>query len=158
MTKDVINGLKKNVNIKFFYKLPCSYWDEGFEYIIVGDSLESDPNTVIYSIEEWLQLMESGSLLPYICGTLPKKYKLKEYLNMYKKPDILALRRYINKLTNVHSIFRESIWGKQLIQENKIYGIDPYKEMEFDPQKAKQEFDIVVDPIYKKYIYDQTIQ
>ena len=30
--------------------------------------------------------------------------------------------------------------------------------MEFDPQKAKQEFDIVVDPIYKKYIYDQTIQ
>lgn len=109
MTKDVINSLKKNVNIKFFYKLPCSYWDEGFEYIIVGDSLESDPNIVIYSIEEWLRLMESGSLLPYICGTLPKKYKLKEYLNMYKKPDVLALRKYINKLTNVHSIFRESI-------------------------------------------------
>lgn len=52
MTKDVINSLKKNVNIKFFYKLPCSYWDEGFEYIIVGNSLESDPNIVIYSIEE----------------------------------------------------------------------------------------------------------
>lgn len=157
MTKNIIDSLKKNVNIKFFYKLPCSYWDEGFEYIIVGDSLESDPNIVIYSIEEWLQLMESGSLLPYICGTLPKKYKLKEYLNMYKKPDMLALRRYINKLTNIHSIFRESIWGKQLIQEGRVYRIDPYKEMEFDPQKAKQEFDIAVDPIYKKYIYDHVV-
>ena len=125
-----------------------------FSFERVSEITQEDFNRIIYSIEEWLQLMESGSLLPYICGTLPKKYKLKEYLNMYIKPDVLALRKYINKLTNVHSIFRESIWGKQLIREGKINRIDPYKEMEFDHKKAMQEFSIAVDPIYKKYIYD----
>ena len=43
------------------------------------------------------------------------------------------------------------------IQEGKINRIDPYKEMEFDHKKAKQEFDIAVDPIYKKYIYDHVV-
>lgn len=39
--------------------------------------------------------MADGNLLPYACSILNKKYRKKEYLNVYKKPEILLFRKYI---------------------------------------------------------------
>ena len=39
--------------------------------------------------------MQSGSLLPYVCSILSKANKIKEYLNIYSKPDLLAFRKLV---------------------------------------------------------------
>lgn len=40
-------------------------------------------------------MIEQGNLLPYACATLNKKYKPKEFLNIYQKPDMLNFRKFI---------------------------------------------------------------
>lgn len=37
MTTEEIKQLKEDNNIKFVYKIPCSLYDERFEYIIIGN-------------------------------------------------------------------------------------------------------------------------
>lgn len=150
MTNDDIKYLKSNEQVKFVYKIPNSSINDGFEYVVVGDLNDKYPNTTKYSISEWFDIMGSGSLLCYICSTLPKKYKIKEYLNIYKKPDLLKLRSYISKLEDENSIFKESIWGIQLIKELKVNRVDAYKEMMFDPKKAQTEFFKAVEPMFMK--------
>lgn len=54
-------------------------------------------------------MMRAGSIKGYVCATSPKKYKIKEYLNIYNKPDFLTLRTYILHLTNEYDIIQESL-------------------------------------------------
>ena len=46
MNKEEIKELKENKDIKFIYKLPCSFFDEGFEYIIIGYNTNIEDNNV----------------------------------------------------------------------------------------------------------------
>lgn len=47
-----IKQLKENGEIKFIYKLPNSLYDQGFEYIIVGNIDEQIPDSRIFTTEE----------------------------------------------------------------------------------------------------------
>lgn len=145
-----IKQLKENGEIKFIYKLPNSLYDEGFEYIIVGDVNEEIPNGRTFTIEEWFNKMDSGSLLPYVCATLPKKNKIKEYLNIYSKPDVLKLRRYITSLEN-DELIQECLWGIQVIKEFKVNRPDVFKDKS-SLFTAVDDFYDAVDPIYKMKI------
>jgi hypothetical protein len=39
--------------------------------------------------------MKSGSLLPYVCATIGRQGKIKEEVNIYDRPNLLTLRKYI---------------------------------------------------------------
>ena len=39
-SKEEIQALKENKEVLYFYKLPCSLFDSGFQYIIVTDAPE----------------------------------------------------------------------------------------------------------------------
>ena len=39
--------------------------------------------------------MQAGSLLSYVCSITVKKHKIKEFLNIYDKPDLLKFRKFI---------------------------------------------------------------
>ena len=142
-----IKQLKENGEIKFIYKLPNSLYDQGFEYIIVGDVNEEIPNSRTFTIEEWFKKMDSGSLLPYVCATLPKKNKIKEYLNIYSKPDVLKLRRYITSLES-DELIQECLWGIQVIKEFKVNRPDVFKDKN-SLFNAVNSFYEAVDPIYR---------
>lgn len=91
--------------------------------------------------------MDSGSLLPYVCATLPKKNKIKEYLNIYSKPDVLKLRRYITSLES-DELIQECLWGIQLIKEFKVNRPDVFKDKN-SLFNAVDSFYDAVDPIYR---------
>lgn len=150
MTKEEIDKLKDNKEIKFIYKVPCSFYPERFEYIIIGDNFEVTSNNYrSFTMEDWFKRIASGSLLPYVCCTLFRKYKLKEYLNIYQKPDLVRLRSFISKLTNDFEITQEGLWGIQLIREGKIFRADVFRSINPDVEDIKNEFFEIVDPIYK---------
>jgi hypothetical protein len=52
--------------------------------------------------------MRAGSLLPYVCSTLTKQRKIKEYLNIYERPNLLEFRKFI---------LSDSISKKEINQE-----------------------------------------
>lgn len=141
-----LNDLKQNGEIKFIYKLPNSSYEEGFEYIIVGE-LEEFPNSRIFTLDEWFKRMENGSLLPYVCATLPKRNKVKEYLNIYSKPDVLKLRRLILDLEG-SELIQECLWGVQVIREMKVNRPDVFKDKN-SIFTAVDDFYAAVDPMYK---------
>lgn len=151
MQQSKLKELKENKEVKFIYKLPSSLYEEGFEYIIVGDVTISDDNIKVYSLDDWFLMMRAGSIKGYVCATSPKKYKIKEYLNIYNKPDLLTLRTYILHLTNEYDIIQESLWGEQLIKDGKIYQVDVFKT-KYTSQEAKQRFIDAVYPMYKHNI------
>ena len=108
--------------------------------------------------------MQSGSLLPVVCATINKSGKIKEYVNIYEKTDIIKLRKYILGLVTYfqaiyedpgcprvelkREIDQECLWGIQTIKEFKVNRIDVFKEEHENPLK---EFITAVDPIYKMY-------
>lgn len=47
-----LNTLKQNDEIKYIFKLPNSYYEDGFEYIIVGNVEDEIPNSRIFTIEQ----------------------------------------------------------------------------------------------------------
>lgn len=47
-----LNTLKQNKEIKYIFKLPNSYYENGFEYIIVGNVEDKIPNSRIFTIEQ----------------------------------------------------------------------------------------------------------
>ena len=91
--------------------------------------------------------MDSGSLLPYVCSILPKKYKVKEYLNIYSKPHVLKLRRLITSLDGIELI-QECLWGIQVIKEFKVNRPDVFKDKNY-LFNAVDSFYEAVDPIYR---------
>lgn len=153
MTNDKLNQLKENKEVKFIYKLPCSFYDDKFEYIVVGDIKLKQPNVTLYSLQQWFALLESGSLKGYVCAILPRKYKIKEYLNMYQKPDMLKLRHYVLNIHNDKDIVQECSWGIQCIKEGKVNRIDVFKDNYFT-QDVRSDFLKLVAPIYKQQFYN----
>jgi hypothetical protein len=142
-----LDTLKQNKEIKYIFKLPNSYYEEGFEYIIVGNVEDEIPNSRIFTTEQWFDKINSGSLLPYVCSILPKKYKVKEYLNIYSKPDVLKLRRLITSLDGIELI-QECLWGIQVIKEFKVNRPDVFKDTN-SLFNAVDSFYEAVDPIYR---------
>lgn len=160
MTKEELKIYKENKEVKFIYRLPCSLYNEGFEYIIVGNNIiVQGDNIRIFSLEDWFIRMKSGSLLPYVCSILSKSGKIKEYINIYEKPDIINLRKYIMEQFTLYSgehtdnikkeLIQECLWGIQVIREFKVNRIDVFKEKINNPFK---EFMIASTPIYKMWI------
>lgn len=150
MTKEEIKQLKENKDIKFIYKIPCSLFDEGFEYIIIGDNINiKNDNIKTFTMNDWFLLMECSSMLPYVCSILSKSGKIKEFINIYEKPDILTLRQYINTITNKKILIQECLWGEQFIKEGRVNRIDVFKNKYYDVTNAIGRFYDASDPIYK---------
>lgn len=150
MTKDELKQLVENKQIKFIYKIPCSLYKDGFEYIVIGYDLDINKDDVrTFTIDDWFLLMKAGSILPYTCATLSKTGKVKEFINIYEKPDVLALRRYIGTITDQHILIQECLWGEQFIKEGRVNRVDVFKNKYFDPIDATNRFYEAVDPIYK---------
>lgn len=150
MTKEELKELKENKDIKFIYKIPNSLYDEKYEYIIIGFISRSRENNIRrFSIDDWFLQMKAGSLLPYVCSTLTKSGKIKELVNIYEKPDILEVRKFINTLTNQTDLIQECLWGEQYIKEGKVNRIDVFKNKHYDPIYAINQFYDTVNPIYE---------
>lgn len=152
-----LSTLKENKDIKYIYKIPCSYLEDGFLYIIVGLLAEpiKDKAILYFTPDKWFERMQQGDLLMYACATLPKKYRLKEHLNIYTKPDLLKFRKFIlaNKVSDLE-LCLETGWAEQILTEWKINRYDVVKK---DPNVAisLSKFLAVIDPMYKKYINDR---
>ena len=53
MTKEELKKYKENKDIKFIYKIPCSFYEEGYEYIVVGDNITSkNDNVTFFSLDD----------------------------------------------------------------------------------------------------------
>lgn len=97
MTKAEIMELAKDEGILYIYRIPCSYFEEDC-LIIVGGKPVKKKGVLYYTSEEWFHLLNSGSLIPYVCAIAPKQNKIKVAVTVYQKPDLLLLRKYL--LTN----------------------------------------------------------
>ena len=158
INKEQIVALKENKEVLYFYKLPCSLYHSGFEYVIVGNILKDAYDNVRYfKSEDWFARIESGSLLPLVCSTLNKSGKIKEYVNVYQKPDIIKLRLLIQRsvlnstdILTPKEVIQESLWGIQVIKEFKVNRVDVFKT-DINPTVAFQEFMKVSEPIYKMW-------
>ena len=155
MTKEELNEYKKNKEVKFIYKLPCSFYPEGCEYVIIGNNITAKDNNIrVFSFEDWFEKIKLGSLLPYVCSILPRSGKIKEYINIYEKPNIINLRNYLinqsatcNFKSNLDKeLVQECLWGIQVIKEFKVNRIDVFKEKINNPF---DEFIIASAPIYQ---------
>lgn len=149
--------LKENKDIKYIYKIPCSYLEEGFLYVIIGTLAEPiKDNAILYmSLEKWFERMQQGDLLMYACATLPKKYRLKEHLNIYTKPDLLKFRKFIlsTHLSDLE-ICLETNWAEQILTEWKINRYDVVKT-EPNVAVSLSRFLAIIDPMYKKDLNDR---
>ena len=123
-----VTKLKNNEDIKYIYLIPNSLFEDGLQYIIIGDiDTESEDNVFCYSLKDWFGIMKSGSLLPYACATLKKKYKPKEYLNIYEKPDLLKFRKFIlNDGVSEWESIQQLCWALQIMDEFKINRYDSF--------------------------------
>lgn len=123
-----INKLKNNDDIKYIYLIPNSLFEDNLQYVLIGDiKTESEDNVCCFSLNDWFNKMKSGDLLPYACATLKKKYKPKEYLNIYDKPDLLKFRKYIlNCDLQDWEIQQQLSWAIQIIDEYKINRYDTF--------------------------------
>lgn len=149
MTKDELKNYKENKDIKFIYKIPCSLYKEGFEYIIIGNLLtEKKENIRFFNLDDWFVRMKSGSLLPYVCSTLSKSGKIKEFLNIYDKPNLLNLRSFLLHATEDIEIIQEGLWGLQVLKEFKVNRPDVFKS-EHTSDEVLRSFLSAVDPMYK---------
>ena len=52
MDKEQLNALKEKEEVKFIYRLPCSLFDNGFEYVIIGNTDYTDDTARVYTLEE----------------------------------------------------------------------------------------------------------
>ena len=123
-----VSKLKNNEDIKYIYLIPNSLFDNKLQYILIGDiATDNEDNVFCYSLEDWFSKMSSGDLLPYACAILKKKYKPKEYLNIYNKPDMLTFRKYIlNSNMSDWETEQQLNWAIQIIEEGIINRFDAF--------------------------------
>lgn len=123
-----VSKLKNNDDIKYIYLIPNSLFDNKLQYILIGDiTTDNEDNVFCYSLEDWFSKMSSGDLLPYACAILKKKYKPKEYLNIYNKPDMLTFRKYIlNSNMSDWETEQQLNWAIQIIEEGTINRFDVF--------------------------------
>lgn len=145
MSKEELQEIKENPNIKFAYKIPCSFYKDGFEYIIIGYSIKGY-NVKCFTVDDWFNIMESGSLLPYVCSTIGKSGKIKEYLNVFKKPDVVLNNKFIKQLKDSRDKIEEMSWAIQYIQEGKVNRPDVFKK-NVDYKVVLQQYNNVIQPI-----------
>lgn len=162
-SKEEIQALKENKEVLYFYKLPCSLFDSGFQYIIVTDALEPPEkydNVKYLSSQCWFQRMQNGSLLPIVCTSLGRTYKIKEYVAIYVKPDIIKLRKFLEDslfgacrypwLLSDTEIIQEALWGIQVIKEGRVNRIDVFKSV-YKVGEAFSEFNKASEPMYEMW-------
>lgn len=155
MNKEELKKLKEDPNIKFIYKLPNSSYEEKIEYIIIGDVQTSKNNNIrMFSLDDWFIRMQSGSILPYVCSTLTRSGKIKEFLNIYEKPDLIKLRTFLLASTNKEEITQESLWGIQILKEMRVNRPDVFKA-KCSPDSALKGFLMMVSSLHKKEIIDK---
>lgn len=123
-----INLLKNNDDIKYIYLIQNSLFEDKLQYILIGDiPTNSEGEVFCYSLEDWFDLMKSGSLIPYACATLSKKYKPKEFLNIYEKPDLMQFRKYILNCDLLDwQKHQQLFWILQVMDEFKINRYDAF--------------------------------
>lgn len=123
-----VSKLKNNDNIRYIYTIPNSLFPDGLQYILIGDiKTAKEDNVFCYSMDDWFLKMKNGNLLPYACATLKKKYKPKEYLNIYDKPDILKFRKYIlNCDLPDWEVEQQLFWAMQILNEFRINRYDAF--------------------------------
>ena len=156
MDKAQLDKLKEDAGILYMYKIPCSYFEDKFQWIIVGTKKKRIKQTSYYTKEEWFDLLKSGSLLPYVCATLGKAGKIKEFVNIYERPDVLVLRKYLltSKIPDWR-LFQECCWADQIMTEFKVNRPDVFKNVEFTKEIAKNEmvkFLSKIEPMYHSAI------
>ena len=150
MTKEELKKLKDNKEIKFIYKIPCSFYKEGYEYVLIGNIENSHYDNVrSFSLDDWFLRIRSGSLLPYVCSTLSRAGKIKEYLNIYEKPNLLGLRNFLLHSKNEFEILQESLWGLQVIKESKVNRPDVFKQIYSTAKDELNNFLVATEPMYK---------
>ena len=158
MNKKLLQTLKDAKTIKYIYRIANTIYDEGVEYIIIGDlskesflkEFQNLPNNIRYfTLNDWFIRMQSGSILPYVCSTLSKVNKIKEYLNIYLKPDLLKFRKLVcsDKLSNIECI-QECLWAIQIIQEGRVNRVNVLKS-EYNKSEIVSLFLKEVDLRYK---------
>ena len=166
MNKEEIKELKENKDIKYIYKIPCSLFETDLLVIIgnIKTKYDKEKHCLYFSFEDWFQRTNCGDLLPYVCSTLSKKGKIKEYLNVYVKPDLVKFRNYIIKDPSITSLekYIEVNWALQILREFKVNRPDVFsKESNFEElmknkyQKDLSTFLTEVYPMYIKQFYDK---
>ena len=102
--------------------------------------------------------MKAGSMLPYVCATCSKAGKVKEYINIYEKPDLLALRHYISTIKDDKILLQECLWGEQYIKEGKINRIDVFKNSNPNVKETVIRFYGLVYPRYEMSLKQNNTQ
>ncbi|MEG0773595.1 hypothetical protein [Clostridium sp.] len=151
MTKKELQELKKSQDIKFIYKIPCSLYayPDNIQYIIIGDIQTQDKNNIrMFSLDDWFLRMNNGSFLPYVCSTLSRAYKIKEYLNIYNIPNLLTFRKFILSIDTPSEIIQECLWAMQFIKEYKVNRPDVFHKV-YDHKKILNAFLTTIEPMYK---------
>lgn len=166
MNKEEIKELKENKDIKYIYKIPCSLFETDLLVIIgnIKTKYDKEKHCLYFSFEDWFQRTNCGDLLPYVCSTLSKKGKIKEYLNVYVKPDLVKFRNYIIKDPSITPLekYIEVNWALQILREFKVNRPDVFsKESNFEElmknkyQKNLSTFLTEVHPMYIRQFYDK---
>lgn len=158
MNKKSLKTLKESKEIRYIYKIANSLYKDGFEYIIIGDLSQEDfqkafsiqlNETRYLTIDDWFIRMQSGSLLPYVCSILSKANKIKEYLNIYSKPDLLTFRKLVKSgILPDNECIQECLWAIQIIKEHRVNRINVTNKNYIKSDIIKM-FLEEVNPIYK---------
>lgn len=158
MNKKLLKILKESKRIKYIYRIANSLYKEGYEYIIIGDLSQEDflksfsiQSDIVryFTIDDWFIRMQSGSLLPYVCSILSKANKIKEYLNIYSKPDLLAFRKLVKSgILSDNECVQECLWAIQIIKEYRVNRVNVTNQNYIKSDIIKM-FLEEVNPIYK---------
>ena len=89
--KNMIKDAKRSKHYVYIENPMKKWWAY---YPTEEDDYGWDPSYGV-SKEDWFSLMKSGSLLPYVCATIGRQGKIKEEVNIYDRPNLLTLRKYI---------------------------------------------------------------
>lgn len=148
-----VNKLKYNDDIKYIYIIPNSLFEDKKQYVVIGDiKTDHEDNLFCYSLDDWFIKMKAGDLLPYACATLNKRYKPKEYLNIYDKPDMLKFRKYILSASlSDWETEQQLSWALQIINEFKINRYDVFASKN-DFKALFSEFLSRIDGMFKNSI------
>lgn len=155
MNKEKLSELKENKEILYIYRIPCSLSD--YQYVIIGNvKTHLDKYDCYYSTEDWFSLMKSGSLLPYVCATIGRQGKIKEEVNIYDRPNLLTLRKYIltEELPNWR-VYQELQWADQVLVEFRVNRPDVFKNIKLTKKVVKNEiaqFLHNIEPMYHSAI------
>lgn len=126
MDKESLKILKDNPDIKYIYKIPSYWYTEKCLYIVISKEMPQilGDNVFYFSTAQWFEMMTNGSPLVFACGRLKKRFKIKEYLSIYQKPDNLLIRKYLSTRVKGTIGLLEADYGFQLIKYGQIFNFE----------------------------------